>query len=774
FVPCTPLGCLRMLEHYGVQTAGRHAVVLGRSLIVDVRWPRCLSTKGVDATVTLAHSRSRDLPQICHEAEILVAAAGQPMLVQRDWIRPGAAVVDVGIDVDSAIGFLEQEVWDLRLAVRKKADRRKKFDLVRKLRAAERAIDALAAVSVVTQSDLNTIMPTRPSEVFKYVPGVSFSDRGDDPGSSINIRGLQDFGRVAVIIDGARQNFQRSGHGSDGQFYLDPEMLAEAEVVRGPVANIYGSGAIGGVVSFRTKDTDDILRPGERWGALANTLFGSNRSRATGSLFGAVRPTDSYDITVGASYRTQANYENGNGVEVANTGNDIASGLAKATFRPADGHEIKLSGLTNRTEYEVGQTAANASAFDTKLQNDTASLRWRYARPEDRMFDFEGSVYWNRTDMDQTKVGGTSGQITGTLGSPRNFTIDTVGFDVHNTTRLDTGTLRHALTYGADYFNDQVETSDPTGASDLSTPSGERSVYGAFLQWKLNYSSWFELITAARYDGYELEGGGTSSEGERISPKVTLGITPVSWVTVYGTYAEGYRAPAVSETLVGGDHPGYAPGIPSLFAFVPNPALRPEVGKTKEIGLNFRQDNWLRPGDALRAKANVFRNDVDDFIDMYTYGDPVTWCPSAFPGCPPIPLVTINDYSLVQYRNTPKARIEGFEFEGRYDAGAWYLGLTAQWMEGRDVIEDLPLLSVPSDKIVALAGIRLLDRKLTLQASWTAARYDHVPEGYTYTVAYNLVDIYVGYQPNPDVLLHAAVNNLLDDYYLPNPVGRPT
>ncbi|BAR97650.1 TonB-dependent hemoglobin/transferrin/lactoferrin family receptor [Blastochloris viridis] len=639
-------------------------------------------------------------------------------------------------------------------------------------RTEEKVTDALAAVSAVRQDDLDKIMPTRPADVFKYVPGVSFSDRGDDPGSSINIRGLQDFGRVAVIVDGARQNFQRSGHGSNGQFYLDPEMLAEADVVRGPVANIYGSGAIGGVVSFRTKDTDDILRAGERWGVLANSMFASNNGRLLGSLFGAVRPSDTYDVTVGASYRTQSNYDNGLGVEVDNSGNDIASGLAKATFRPADGHEIKISGLTNRTDYDVGQTAASASAFDTKLQNDTASLRWRYSKPEDQLFDFDGSVYWTRTDMEQTKVGGSSGPITGDLGAKRSFKIDTSGFDLHNTTRFETVALRHALTYGVDYFKDEVETDDSTGASDMSTPSGERSVYGGFLQWKLNYSSWFELISAARYDGYELEGGGTSSEGDRISPKVTLGITPAPWFTVYGTYAEGYRAPAVTETLVAGAHPGYAAGIPSLFTFVPNPNLRPEVGKNKEIGINIRQDDIWRKGDALRAKVNVFRNDIDDYIDMYTYGDPVTWCPRAVPGCPPIPLVTINDYSLVQYRNTPKARIEGIEFEGRYDAGLWYLGVTAQWMEGRDVIEDEPLLSVPSDKFTTLFGLRLLDRKLTLQASWTAARYDDVPAGYTYTESYNLVDVYVGYQPTPDVLVHAAVNNLLDDYYLPYPVGQ--
>ena len=97
FVPCTPLGCLRMLEHYEVPTKGRRAVVLGRSLIVGRPMEVLLSTKGVDATVTIAHSRSEDLAGICHEADILVAAAGQPQIVRRDWVREGAAVIDVGI-----------------------------------------------------------------------------------------------------------------------------------------------------------------------------------------------------------------------------------------------------------------------------------------------------------------------------------------------------------------------------------------------------------------------------------------------------------------------------------------------------------------------------------------------------------------------------------------------------------------------------------------------------------------------------------------------------
>ena len=89
----------------------------------------------------------------------------------------------------------------------------------------ERAIDALAPVSIVTLEQIQGLQPKRLADVFYNVPGVSFQDRGDDPATAINIRGLQDFGRVAVVIDGARQNYQRSGHNANGSFFLDPELV---------------------------------------------------------------------------------------------------------------------------------------------------------------------------------------------------------------------------------------------------------------------------------------------------------------------------------------------------------------------------------------------------------------------------------------------------------------------------------------------------------------------------------------------------------------------
>jgi methylenetetrahydrofolate dehydrogenase (NADP+)/methenyltetrahydrofolate cyclohydrolase len=93
-VPCTPLGCSLLLRDALGELAGRHAVVIGRSNLVGR--PMAQLLLAADCTVTIAHSRSRDLPEICRQADILIAAAGRAELVRGDWIRPGATVIDVG------------------------------------------------------------------------------------------------------------------------------------------------------------------------------------------------------------------------------------------------------------------------------------------------------------------------------------------------------------------------------------------------------------------------------------------------------------------------------------------------------------------------------------------------------------------------------------------------------------------------------------------------------------------------------------------------------
>ena len=121
FVPCTPAGILALLDAYQVPLAGRRAVVLGRSDIVGKPVAALMTAR--DATVTICHSKTRELAAICREADVLVAAIGRPGLVTREFVREGAAVVDVGI---SRLTSLDGAPENLKRSARIRADLERK------------------------------------------------------------------------------------------------------------------------------------------------------------------------------------------------------------------------------------------------------------------------------------------------------------------------------------------------------------------------------------------------------------------------------------------------------------------------------------------------------------------------------------------------------------------------------------------------------------------------------------------------------------------------
>ncbi|NIA25071.1 MAG: bifunctional methylenetetrahydrofolate dehydrogenase/methenyltetrahydrofolate cyclohydrolase FolD [Gammaproteobacteria bacterium] len=97
-VPCTPQGVMRILDYYGIETSGARAVIVGRSFLVGRPLGLLLGLKGTDATVTMAHSRTRDLSAVTREADILVAAVGRAKMIGAGDVKPGATVIDVGIN----------------------------------------------------------------------------------------------------------------------------------------------------------------------------------------------------------------------------------------------------------------------------------------------------------------------------------------------------------------------------------------------------------------------------------------------------------------------------------------------------------------------------------------------------------------------------------------------------------------------------------------------------------------------------------------------------
>lgn len=108
-VGCTPLGVLRLLQHHGIRTSGARAVVIGRSTLVGLPLSILLAQKGIDATVTLAHSRTEDLVSVCRDADIIVSATGMAHSIGAAHVRPGATVIDVGISrtADGIVGDVD-------------------------------------------------------------------------------------------------------------------------------------------------------------------------------------------------------------------------------------------------------------------------------------------------------------------------------------------------------------------------------------------------------------------------------------------------------------------------------------------------------------------------------------------------------------------------------------------------------------------------------------------------------------------------------------------
>lgn len=633
-------------------------------------------------------------------------------------------------------------------------------------RTGETAIDTMASVSQVSGEQLERRMATTPQEVLFGIPGVTVQSDAKRAASSINIRGLQDSGRVAVIVDGARMNAQRTGHGSQSLFFIDPMLIKQVDVVRGPVSNTYGSGAIGGVVFFETKDASDFLLDGETYAGALTGMYDTNAGGWTTSGTGAYKFNDAADIIANLVWRDYGEYEDGDGNRVTGSGFDVLSGMVKSTIRPTENSELKLGWIGASEDWT--QLSSKIPTYDVGLEQNTFTARYNIRDDAESWLDLHINASYTQSDLDQTSTrvvrqfNSQGRPINLPAGSRTTYGIDTYGLDIWNTSRFDTGVVSHELTYGGDWVSDDVATRTPFGTSEPWTPSGDRTVWGAYIQEKLRYE-WLEVVGALRYDGYKLDGSTGDSSGNRLSPRLTVGVSPfqeLQGLQFYGTYAEGYRSPSISETLIGGMHPD---GV--AFPFLPNPNLKPETAKTWEAGINYSQDGVFWTDDTLRIKTAYFHNNVSDYIGGATLSSRV---PGS--GCPFIPGVMPICY---QYQNFAEAKIQGFEFEAFYDAGRYFGGLSASIIDGYTVSYAGvrgDLLTIPASQVTAQAGMRVLENTLSFGGE---VQYNTPPAGATFANDYTLVNLFASYKPTKNVSLDFRADNLFDVKYA-NPLNATT
>ena len=566
-------------------------------------------------------------------------------------------------------------------------------------------------------------------DILRSIAGVFTRVNAQQPGVAVNIRGFEGSGRVNMSIDGARQNFRFTGHEAGGFTYVDPNLLAGIDVLRGAVTTT-GGGALAGTVNFRTLDVDDILYGDKKWGGMGRLSWGSNGVGFSEMLSGAAR-TDKVGVIAAVSKRDSNNYKNGDGDYVAHSGQDLTSGLFKVNYSNNDDQSLSLGGVFYTNDFY-------ANSYYQTLDNRTVTAKYHYD-PDSELIDLRINGYYNETKMEYT--GGTGSYVG------RVIRDQGAGFDISNVSLVSVRSVN-----GIEFFHDDVTAeSGGVNPADGTSYSG-----GVFSENSFSYGI-FDLTGGLRYNFYSLEGSGylnnayydvDISEGS-VDPKLTVAVNATDWLQPYVTWSRSMRAPTLQETMLGGDHPGSS----STSSYAPNPDLEPETQQGWDIGVNFHRQGVWRVGDRLTARANYFIMDVDNYIAA-RYSS------------------SLGKYQYVNIEGT--TRVQGLELEANYDNDFMFAGISYTHTDS-DLPSQQPGLGasqyMPDDVVSVMGGAKFLQQKLTV-----GAKYSYVSGGlvsdFSGTASqdgdpYSLVDVFSTYRFNEKVDLTLKVTNLFNETYTP-------
>ncbi|QBC42633.1 TonB-dependent receptor [Iodobacter fluviatilis] len=310
----------------------------------------------------------------------------------------------------------------------------------------------------ISRENIDRFRGTSPADIFKGTPGVVVSDARNSGAVDVNIRGMQGQGRVPVLIDGSLQSstVYRGYAGIAGRSYIDPELISEINIAKGPSMGAEGAGAIGGLVSMQTLRSEDILKPGERSGFRVRTGLQNNSKQAPTDFETTPRANrnnildprsgflslayatkqDDFDVVAAISHRSIGNYfagkngfssyqnidENGddNGItqfyhagdEVLNTSNTTDSALLKTTINLSDDQALELSYRYFKSTYgEImpSQILRNSTGIikqwkPSEVSTDAWTARYKYQPADNALISLKANLWY--TDMESAARNG--------------------------------------------------------------------------------------------------------------------------------------------------------------------------------------------------------------------------------------------------------------------------------------------------------------------------------------------------------------------------------
>jgi hemoglobin/transferrin/lactoferrin receptor protein len=464
---------------------------------------------------------------------------------------------------------------------------------------ARSSFEAPMMVTVIEGNTPESQTATSAADMLRRVPGITVNGTGRSNGQDVSMRGYGKNG-VLTLVDGIRQGTD-TGH--IGGTFLDPALVKRIEVVRGPSALLYGSGALGGVIAYETVDAADLLLPGHGTGFRVYGTAGSG-DHSLGMGASAYGKTDNLDGLLSFGTRDVGDLRQGNGFDAPND-ETINNLLAKGTWKIDDAQSLSgdlryynNSAREPKNPQDPDYSSSNPMTNRSTIQRD-AALSYKVKPLDQAWLDADVKVYTS-----EVKINAHNAASTDELRKQT-----TNGAKLENRTRLFADSFAsHLLTYGSESYQQKQH---PGGATT------------SFPQAKINFASgWMQdeitlrdipvtLLAGTRYDNYKGSSQGHDDvDADKWSSRGALTYSPTDWLMLFGSYSQAFRAPTMGEMYNDSRH------FPGNY-WVPNPNLRPETTSTAEYGFGLRFDDLLMAGDNLQFKASYFDTDAKDYISLY-------------------------------------------------------------------------------------------------------------------------------------------------------------
>lgn len=602
---------------------------------------------------------------------------------------------------------------------------------------------------VITAEDLEQLQANDLADIFRTTPSVAV---GGSVGvaQKIYIRGLED-SYLNITVDGAQQTSTLFHH--IGRVTLDPDLLKQIDVQAGAGEATSGPGAIGGSISFKTKDAQDLLSDEEKFGGRAKaSYFSNNGTRLSASVYGKL--SDDWGLLGYYSSVNRDNMENGDGDDILGSAADQDLLFLKGSGTIGEHHYLSLS-IEQRDEEGEFSARPNwvvlegAALYPSEAERETYVAN--YAFNYDEFINLETTFY-------QTNSSFSGGRFAWLAD------IDTFGLDIRNTSEL----ANHKFVYGIDYRSDEVE-SGPNGEPVENREEG--TVLGIYGQGHSDITSDLLVSYGVRFDKYTFDQSilleeyyGSAVTAEEVSlddNEVSFNLGALYTLSNEWTLGLGYAQAARGKEI--GD--GFTiDGVLWKGLPVVSEDLAPETVANIEASVEYSDDN-------LNAKFTVFNSTIDDVISadfnddaIYSNIGELDTTGFEFDVAYQVgDLDLLFGYSSVSTELAPRddlysnatyssIDINGYEFDGLGNSrgDTWLLG--ADYNVTDDLIIGASINHVNSLSIDTLHG--------ALEAGWTDAIYRLTKPAYT------TVDAYLDFDVAPNFKVNLAVTNLLNEQYI--------